>query len=253
MYSSVRCFSRRRQIKASKIIVVAFLSIIVSAVTARENVFTVIGPQNLVESTGARHERNVDSSAMADAEYASEPELAPVNANTKRRQYVPIAPVMAPAVPALPPPPPPPPAAGVCPGGPSLPIECDPKRPWPQCPPQSYCYATNSVDVGPYFCCPVWSTYGAAWRPATPFYNYVPPPPPNWPPVLRAAVAHWPASAVGLPPLHKARRPARLAANDTPAPEELKKMLGAMNDWVNREQRAQDELAASGADPEEKI
>jgi len=24
------------------------------------------------------------------------------------------------------------------------------------------------------------STYGAAWRPATPFYNYVPPPPPNW-------------------------------------------------------------------------
>ncbi|CAL2041465.1 unnamed protein product [Caenorhabditis brenneri] len=51
---------------------------------------------------------------------------------------------------------------GQCPGGPSLPIECDPKRPWPQCPPQSYCYATNSVDIGPYFCCPVWSTYGAA-------------------------------------------------------------------------------------------
>lgn len=44
---------------------------------------------------------------------------------------------------------------GQCPGGPSLPIECDPKRPWPQCPPQSYCYATNSVDIGPYFCCPV--------------------------------------------------------------------------------------------------
>jgi hypothetical protein len=36
-----------------------------------------------------------------------------------------------------------------------LPVECDPKRPWPQCPPQSYCYATNSVDIGPYFCCPV--------------------------------------------------------------------------------------------------
>ncbi|CAL2041461.1 unnamed protein product [Caenorhabditis brenneri] len=47
-------------------------------------------------------------------------------------------------------------------GGPSLPIECDPKRPWPQCPPQSYCYATGTVDIGPYFCCPVWSTYGAA-------------------------------------------------------------------------------------------
>uniref|UniRef100_A0A914CPD9 Uncharacterized protein n=1 Tax=Acrobeloides nanus TaxID=290746 RepID=A0A914CPD9_9BILA len=46
---------------------------------------------------------------------------------------------------------------GQCPGGPSLPVECDPKRPWPQCPPQSYCYATNS-DVGPYFCCPIWST-----------------------------------------------------------------------------------------------
>lgn len=44
---------------------------------------------------------------------------------------------------------------GQCPGGPSLPIECDPKRPWPQCPPQSYCYATNSVDIGPYFCCPI--------------------------------------------------------------------------------------------------
>nr|CAD2166087.1 unnamed protein product [Meloidogyne enterolobii] len=75
---------------------------------------------------------------------------------------------------------PPGPPASACPGGPALPIECDPKRPWPQCPPQSYCYATNSVDIGPYYCCPVWSTYGAAWRPATPFYNYVPPPPPNW-------------------------------------------------------------------------
>lgn len=47
------------------------------------------------------------------------------------------------------------PAVGTCPGGASLPIECDPKRPWPQCPPQSYCYATNTVDIGPYFCCPI--------------------------------------------------------------------------------------------------
>ncbi|CAK5080520.1 unnamed protein product [Meloidogyne enterolobii] len=50
---------------------------------------------------------------------------------------------------------PPGPPASACPGGPALPIECDPKRPWPQCPPQSYCYATNSVDIGPYYCCPV--------------------------------------------------------------------------------------------------
>lgn len=40
------------------------------------------------------------------------------------------------------------------------------------------------------------STYGAAWRPATPFYNYVPPPPSNWPEPMRSA-AQWPA---GLPP-----------------------------------------------------
>ncbi|VDO30783.1 unnamed protein product [Heligmosomoides polygyrus] len=44
---------------------------------------------------------------------------------------------------------------GSCPGGvPSLSIECDPRRPWPRCPPQTYCYATNVVDIGPYFCCP---------------------------------------------------------------------------------------------------
>lgn len=75
--------------------------------------------------------------------------LAPINDHGKRRQYIPgpVVPLAAPPVPV--------PAAGVCPGGPSLPVECDPKRPWPQCPPQSYCYATNSVDIGPYFCCPV--------------------------------------------------------------------------------------------------
>jgi hypothetical protein len=47
---------------------------------------------------------------------------------------------VAPAGP-LPPVPPPPP--GTCPGGASLPIECDPKRPWPQCPPQSYWQVLN--------------------------------------------------------------------------------------------------------------
>uniref|UniRef100_A0A0M3IAD6 Secreted protein n=1 Tax=Ascaris lumbricoides TaxID=6252 RepID=A0A0M3IAD6_ASCLU len=90
------------------------------------------------------------------------------------------------------------PQQGQCPGGPSLPIHCDPKRPWPQCPPQSYCYATNSVDVGPYFCCPIWSTYGSLWRPTGPNYNYIPPMPENWPDVIRMT-ANWPSSAVGIP------------------------------------------------------
>ncbi|CAJ0607206.1 unnamed protein product [Cylicocyclus nassatus] len=46
-------------------------------------------------------------------------------------------------------------ATGYCPGGvQSLPLDCDPKHPWPRCPPQTYCYATNSVDIGPYYCCP---------------------------------------------------------------------------------------------------
>ncbi|VDK25749.1 unnamed protein product, partial [Anisakis simplex] len=88
------------------------------------------------------------------------------------------------------------PQRGQCPGGPSLPIQCDPKRPWPACPPQSYCYATNSVDVGPYFCCPIWSTYGSLWRPSAPSYNYVPPMPTNWPNLIRST-ANWPASSYG--------------------------------------------------------
>lgn len=90
---------------------------------------------------------------------------------------------------------------GKCPNGkPSLPIECDPKRPWPQCPPQSYCYATNTVDIGPYYCCPICinfiklikkilnkfkifigSTYGAAWRPTSPFFDHSSSLPLNWP------------------------------------------------------------------------
>jgi hypothetical protein len=46
----------------------------------------------------------------------------------------------------------------VCPQGErSMNKQCDAKRPWPQCPPQSYCYATGAVDLGPYWCC------GAGW------------------------------------------------------------------------------------------
>lgn len=48
---------------------------------------------------------------------------------------------------------------GNCPGGDSLGKPCDAKRPWPQCPPQSYCFAVNTVDIGPYFCCPVCKFY----------------------------------------------------------------------------------------------
>ncbi|CAI4226419.1 unnamed protein product [Auanema sp. JU1783] len=132
---------------------------------------------------------------------------------------VPAVPVMQPAVVA---------PVGQCPGGPSLPIECDPKRPWPQCPPQSYCYATNSVDIGPYFCCPIWSTYGAAWRPAAPFYNYVPPMPANWPDVARVT-ANWPAAAVALPV--KARKPASTDDKE----EEDDKIGSSINKWMERQ------------------
>jgi len=79
---------------------------------------------------------------------------------------------------------------GNCPGGDSIGKPCDAKRPWPQCPPQTYCYAVNTVDIGPYYCCPVWSTYGAAWRPAAPFYPYYPPMPYNWPHIIQAT-ANW--------------------------------------------------------------
>uniref|UniRef100_A0A7I4Y5A7 Secreted protein n=1 Tax=Haemonchus contortus TaxID=6289 RepID=A0A7I4Y5A7_HAECO len=44
---------------------------------------------------------------------------------------------------------------GMCPGGiVPLAIDCDPKHPWPRCPSQTYCFATDSVDLGPYYCCP---------------------------------------------------------------------------------------------------
>ncbi|PAV81440.1 hypothetical protein WR25_13217 isoform A [Diploscapter pachys] len=159
----------------------------------------------------------------------------------KRRQYIaplagprflaapapviaaPAIPVMQPAVVA---------PVGQCPGGPSLPIECDPKRPWPQCPPQSYCYATNSVDIGPYFCCPIWSTYGAAWRPATPFYNYMPPMPANWPEAFRAAAA-WPAAAVGYPV--KARKPITTESEEEKKEDKIESSISA---WMERQSRA---------------
>uniref|UniRef100_A0A1I8A8R9 Secreted protein n=1 Tax=Steinernema glaseri TaxID=37863 RepID=A0A1I8A8R9_9BILA len=124
---------------------------------------------------------------------------------------------------------------GQCPGGPSLPVECDPKRPWPQCPPQSYCYATNSVDIGPYFCCPIWSTYGAAWRPAAPFYNYVPPMPANWPDVMKVT-ANWPAAAVGLPvmsPIRKSKKQQNFNNDETT--NEQKLIDSSMNEWLSRQ------------------
>lgn len=97
-----------------------------------------------------------------------------INDPGKRRQYIPAsvpafessflpgsfaAPALSPALPSEPLLPeilPPVAPTSTCPSGDSsLPVECDSKRPWPQCPPQSYCYATNTVDIGPYFCCPV--------------------------------------------------------------------------------------------------
>ncbi|CAP24074.2 Protein CBG02445 [Caenorhabditis briggsae] len=141
---------------------------------------------------------------------------APVVAAPLFQQPAVVAPVVAPV--------------GQCPGGPSLPIECDPKRPWPQCPPQSYCYATNSVDIGPYFCCPIWSTYGAAWRPATPFYNYVPPVPANWPDVARMT-ANWPAAAVAMP--LKARKQQKNEGDEES--EDEQKIGSAIDGWVERQ------------------
>lgn len=124
---------------------------------------------------------------------------------------------------------------GQCPGGPSLPQECDPKR--PTCPPQSYCYATNTVDIGPYFCCPVWSTYGAAWRPAAPFYNYVPPPPANWPEAIRATAA-WPTSAYSMPVLASPLRSVKSKKEqkfDAITEEDQNKIEQSMADWLNRQ------------------
>jgi len=172
--------------------------------------------------------------------------------SSKRRQYLPAAPGVYPApgygfpaAPALPVAPAPGPIVapvGQCPGGPSLPVECDPKRPWPQCPPQSYCYATNSVDIGPYFCCPIWSTYGAAWRPATPFYNYVPPPPPNWPDVARLT-ANWPTAAIGLPVGFAPARPFKSKKeqnfeNENLTSEDQQKIEHSVNDWVRRQAKS---------------
>lgn len=51
---------------------------------------------------------------------------------------------------------------------------CDPKRPWPACPPQSYCYAAGAVDIGPYYCCASEGSAGAGYRPEAPFYSFDP-------------------------------------------------------------------------------
>uniref|UniRef100_A0A7E4W740 Signal peptide protein n=1 Tax=Panagrellus redivivus TaxID=6233 RepID=A0A7E4W740_PANRE len=161
----------------------------------------------------------------------------PKNSDTVRRQYIQAPqPIYAPQQVVQPPPVVVTPV-GQCPGGPSLPIECDPKRPWPACPPQSYCYATNSVDIGPYFCCPVWSTYGAAWRPAGPLSDYVPPMPLNWPEEVRRTAA-WPASAVNYAPL--VARPYRAKTEPKAvqvSEDEQDKIEQVMNDWLDRQAR----------------
>uniref|UniRef100_A0A7E4V1H0 Secreted protein n=1 Tax=Panagrellus redivivus TaxID=6233 RepID=A0A7E4V1H0_PANRE len=149
--------------------------------------------------------------------------------SAKRRQFIAAAPqaIVAPPPVVVTP-------VGQCPGGPSLPIECDPKRPWPACPPQSYCYATNSVDIGPYFCCPVWSTYGAAWRPAGPLSDYVPPMPLNWPEEVRRTAA-WPAAAVNYAPV--IARPLRKKAEqkfERVNDEDAEKIETSLNDWLDR-------------------
>ncbi|KHN78798.1 Uncharacterized protein Tcan_10149 [Toxocara canis] len=136
------------------------------------------------------------------------------------------------------------PQQGQCPGGPSLPIHCDPKRPWPTCPPQSYCYATNSVDVGPYFCCPIWSTYGSLWRPTAPNYNYVPPMPANWPDAIRMS-ANWPTSAISLPnnggyqqqgivPSPYAFRSQRYYAYKDDTEAEKRSVEASINQWMEK-------------------
>ncbi|KAI6234060.1 hypothetical protein M3Y99_00839600 [Aphelenchoides fujianensis] len=205
-----------------------------------------VGTVGATEETGVEaplwYGENADSSAATPEFIRAEPDLTPVvpiNDHGKRRQYIPAPVVPLAAGPPLP-------AAGVCPG---RPLRCRwsairsargrSARPNPTATPR-----TPSTS-GP--------TFAALWRPATPFYNYVPPPPPNWPPVLRAAVGQWPSAAVGLPPFHKSRRPARLGVdNSGPPPEQLRHMIGVMNDWIQREndhEKETTELAASGAEP----
>ncbi|PIO57805.1 hypothetical protein TELCIR_20775, partial [Teladorsagia circumcincta] len=72
------------------------------------------------------------------------------------------------------------------------------------------------------------STYGAAWRPATPFYNYVPPMPANWPDVMKMT-ANWPAAAVAFPA--KARKPVSTQGEE----EEESKIGSSINEWMERQ------------------
>ncbi|EYC44746.1 hypothetical protein Y032_0451g1688 [Ancylostoma ceylanicum] len=203
----------------SKLLIAGFCVLSVALAQTEEEPKSAKRRQYIQPLAGAAQSpRNI---AIAAAPMMAAAPAAPAVPVVAPAPAVPVAPVAyQPAVAVAP--------TGQCPGGPSLPIECDPKRPWPQCPPQSYCYATNSVDVGPYFCCPIWSTYGAAWRPATPFYNYVPPMPANWPDVMKVT-ANWPAAAVGLPV--KARKP----VSNQEEKEEGDQIGSSINEWLERQ------------------
>ncbi|TMS33407.1 hypothetical protein L596_001151 [Steinernema carpocapsae] len=80
------------------------------------------------------------------------------------------------------------------------------------------------------------STYGAAWRPAAPFYNYVPPMPANWPDVMKVT-ANWPAAAVGLPvmaPIKKSKKQQNFNNNDETS-EDQKLIDSSMKEWMSRQ------------------
>ncbi|VDM56366.1 unnamed protein product, partial [Angiostrongylus costaricensis] len=120
-----------------------------------------------------------------------------------------------------------------CPDGPPLPITCDPKHPWPTCPPQSYCYATNSVDFGPYYCCPM-SASGPSWRTTAHFYSSVQPMPYSLPNVI-TETAHWPASA-GTPPLKSRKCSMRNCFNIHEENKEMKKTIKFLIDrWMEKQ------------------
>uniref|UniRef100_A0A0K0CUY9 WW domain-binding protein 4 n=1 Tax=Angiostrongylus cantonensis TaxID=6313 RepID=A0A0K0CUY9_ANGCA len=104
-------------------------------------------------------------------------------------------------------------------------------HPWPTCPPQSYCYATNSVDFGPYYCCPVSS--GPSWRTTAHFYSSVQPMPYDLPNVM-TETAHWPASA-GTPPL-KSRKVSLNTKKIHQENKELKKKIKFIIDrWMEKQ------------------
>ncbi|KAL6734750.1 hypothetical protein ANCDUO_11409 [Ancylostoma duodenale] len=122
-------------------------------------------------------------------------------------------------------------ATGLCPDGiQSLPIDCDPKNPWPRCPPQTYCYATNSVDVGPYFCCPTGATSFSSHSvspnnlPSSIFATTTQWPIPN--PLPSIQTGTWP-SGQAITPI-KARKPAEN--------EDTKRIRNSINQWLEKQQ-----------------